>query len=284
MSVVDRLKRPTSDQEEYLYLSSQNLGEDLDYIKTNRIENLMLIPNSDGFHLDNIDFLQEIPFVKRLQMGSCSQVKHYEGLASLENLELLSFSSNEKMPVDLSLLQNLSHLDFSYSRQIKGLDRLSNLTSIGVGNGTDEYFRIEVFRNYSKLSRLVIGRSILNQGLAFLKANSSLENLDFTHMKRGFDLEGIQYLRDSLKRLRIMSSKKVDNIQLISELHNLEWLILSDSVPLESSRVLEPLRNLEALTLRGSSYFIDGDLRALEKRRESIKYYNIAHKSHYLYI
>ena len=32
-------------------------------------------------------------------------------------------------------------------------------------------------------------------------------------MKRGFDLEGIQYLRDSLKRLRIMSSKKVDNIQ-----------------------------------------------------------------------
>ena len=97
MSVVDRLKRPTSDQEEYLYLSSQSLGEDLDYIKTNRIENLMLIPNSDGFHLDNIDFLQEIPFVKRLQMGSCSQVKHYEGLASLENLELLSFSSNEKL-------------------------------------------------------------------------------------------------------------------------------------------------------------------------------------------
>ena len=284
MSVVDRLKRPTSDQEEYLYLSSQNLGEDLDYIKTNRIENLMLIPNSDGFHLDNIDFLQEIPFVKRLQMGSCYQVKHYEGLASLENLELLSFSSNEKTPVDLSLLQNLSHLDFSYSRQIKGLDRLSNLTSIGVGNGTDEYFRIEVFRNYGKLSRLVIGRSILNQGLAFLKENSSLKNLDFTYMKRGFDLEGIQYLRDSLKRLRIMSSKKVDNIQLISELHNLEWLILSDSVPLESSRVLEPLRNLEALTLRGSSYFIDGDLRALEKRRGFIKYYNIAHKSHYLYI
>ena len=112
MSVVDRLKRPTSDQEEYLYLSSQNLGEDLDYIKTNRIENLMLIPNSDGFHLDNIDFLQEIHFVKRLQMGSCSQVKHYEGLTSLENLELLSFSSNEKTPVDLSLLQNLSHLFF----------------------------------------------------------------------------------------------------------------------------------------------------------------------------
>lgn len=102
-------------------------------------------------------------------------------------------------------------------------------------------------------------------------------------MKRGFDLEGIQYLRDSLKRLRIMSSKKVDNIQLISELYNLEWLILSDSVPLESSRILEPLRNLEALTLRGSSYFIDGDLRALERRRESIKYYNIAHKSHYVY-
>ena len=70
-----------------------------------------------------------------------------------------------------------------------------------------------------------------------------------------------------------MSSKKVDNIQLISELHNLEWLILSDSVPLESPRVLETLRNLEALTLRGSSYFID----------ESIKYYNIAHKPHYVY-
>lgn len=283
MNILERLKRPTIDQEEYFYLSSLNLDEDLSYIKINRIENLMLIPSSDGYHLDNVDFLEELPFVRRLQMGACSQVKDYKGLASLENLELLSFSSNEKTPVDLSKLQYLSHLDFSYSKQIKGLELLSNLTSIGIGNGTDEYFRIGVFQNYSKLSRLVIGRSILNQGLAFLKTNSSLKSLDFTHMKRGFDLEGIQYLGDSLKRLRIISSKKVDNIQLISELHNLEWLILSNSVPLESPRILYSLRNLEALTLRGSSYFIDGDLKDLEKRRGSIRYYNVAHKSHYIY-
>ncbi len=62
MSVVDRLKRPTSDQEEYLYLSSQSLGEDLDYIKTNRIENLMLIPNSDGFIISI--FYKKSPLLK----------------------------------------------------------------------------------------------------------------------------------------------------------------------------------------------------------------------------
>ena len=69
MSVVDRLKRPTSDQEEYLYLSSQSLGEDLDYIKTNRIENIMLIPNSGGFHLDNIDFFTRNPLYQKASDG-----------------------------------------------------------------------------------------------------------------------------------------------------------------------------------------------------------------------
>lgn len=281
--VLNRLKRPTLDQDEYFYLSSLSLDEDLNYIKNNGIENLMLIPNSDGYNLDNIDFLQDLPFVRKLQMGACSQVRNYEGLAYLENLELLSFSSSEKTLVDLSKLKKLSHLDFSYSNQVKGLEQLSNLTSIGVGNGKDEYFRIDVFQNYTKLSRLVIGRSIVNQGLAFLKANESLKSLEFTHMKRGFDLEGIQYLRDSLKSLKIISSKKVGNIQLISELHNLEWLILSNSVALESPMIVEPLKNLEALTLHGSSYFIDGDLRALEKRRVSIRYYNVNHKFHYIY-
>lgn len=126
-------------------------------------------------------------------------------------------------------------------------------------------------------------QSVADNGLFFLKENTSLEYLEFNYMRRAFSIEGIQFLKDNLKRLKFISSKKIENIELVSQLVNLEWLIFSNSVTLENANIVKDLKNLEALTVRGSSYFVDGDLRSLKEMRDTIKYYTVKDKKHYFY-
>ena len=117
----------------------------------------------------------------------------------------------------------------------------------------------------------------------FLKENTALEYLEFNHIKKEFSINGIQFLKINLKKLKFISSKKISDIDLISELENLEWLILSDSVKLKNSKILKPLNKLEAITLYGSSSFIEGDLTNLKELRNTLKHYKVQDKKHYFY-
>ncbi|MCM8540670.1 MAG: hypothetical protein NE328_10375 [Lentisphaeraceae bacterium] len=109
-----------------------------------------------------------------------------------------------------------------------------------------------------------------------------LEYLDLERIK-SLDLFGIEKLKETLKKLKIISSKNVSNINLISNLENLEWLILNNSAHLDSAIIVSGLSKIEALTISGSSYFLNGDLRSLKKLKETIKYYNVDNKKHYFY-
>lgn len=118
--------------------------------------------------------------------------------------------------------------------------------------------------------------------LHFLSGLTLLEYLDLERIK-SLDLFGIEKLKETLKKLKIISSKNVSNINLISNLENLEWLILNNSAHLDSAIIVSGLSKIEALTISGSSYFLNGDLRSLKKLKETIKYYNVDNKKHYFY-
>lgn len=282
MDLKEQLRKPTADQEAYFYVNSDHLESNLAFIKKHVIENLMLIPNEQGYRLKDIDFLKEVPFVKKIQMGACKKIDDYTGLDHLTNLIHLAFSAEKNIKVDLSNHTGLQELYFKFTPDITGFENLKNIETLSVDSGNEDFFKIELFSNFKNLKRLFIMLSKLKD-LKFLKENTSIEYLEFNYMKSAFDLQGIQYQKNSLKKLKLISSKKINNINLISELKNLEWLILSNSVTLESTDVVEGLKKLEALTLYGSSYFIDGDLRALKSLKEKIKYYNVEKKKHYFY-
>lgn len=283
MNLERQLKKPISNQKASFFVDSDNLEENVKYIQDKNIDSVTLIPNDEGYRLGDINFLQEIPHIKELHMGACNKVDNFEGLKYLGDLNLLVFSSGKKNKVDLSSLGQLETLSFSYSNEISGLDKLSNLVTLKVSDGTDDFFEENMFRNYLNLKSLVISKSIINSGLSFLKHNNWIEELEFNNMKRSFSIDGILELRDSLRRLKFISSKKITSIELVSELENLEWLIFSQSVKLENAEIVSSLKKLEAFTMFGSSTFVDGNLTTLKTLRDSIKNYRVQDKKHYYY-
>jgi len=284
MNLEEQLKKPLLNREASFYVASKQLNANISYIKEKKIQNLTLIPNQEGYGLNNIDFLQELPFIKRLQMGACTEMKSFEGLNYLKDLDQLTFNAPKDIKVNLSGLKSLEELNFSYTNNILGLSELHNIKTLSVSSGTNDFFKIEIFRNYKNLKNLKIFLSTITNGVCFLQENNNLESLEFSHMKRAFDIEGIQHLKNTLRRLNFSSSKKIDNINLISELINLEALGFIESVKLQNAEILKPLKKLEALGIYGSSSFIDGDLRSLNQMSKTIKHYKVQNKKHYFYM
>lgn len=281
-NIEEQYRKPNLASEPFFYFNSDKLDENIAFVKKNKIVNLTLIPNPDGYNLKNLDFLKELPFIKNIGMGTCKQIDNYDGLSFLQNLETLGIAPDKKVRVDLSNLVNLKSLAFTYTPKITGFERLKNLETLIAGSGSDEFYNIDIFSNFKRLKTLTLAQAIITN-LNFLKENTILEKLTFTHMRRSFDLEGIQNLKNSLKKLSFSSSKKISNVELISELVNLEWLIFSDSIVLENAEFIKNLKKLEALSVGGSSYFIDGDLRSIKHLKDTIKYFTVRDKKHYFY-
>jgi hypothetical protein len=282
MNIEEQYRKPNLISEPIFYFNSSKLAANVAFVKEKKIERLMLISNPDGYNLKDLNFLKELPFIKSLEMGACSTLQNFEGLANLKELETLVFASDKKVEVDLSNLVNLKSLGFTVTPKIKGLDKLINIESLGINLGNDDFYNIEVFSNFKKLNTLKIVQASITD-LTFLKQNSNLEDLVLSHMKKAFDLEGIQFLKNSLKKLSLTSSKKIDNVQLISQLVNLETLGFIESVTIESAALLKPLTKLEAFGTYGSSYFVDGDLRSLKHLKDTIKHFKVQDKKHYIY-
>ncbi len=283
MSLDNQLRKPTLDQDAYFYVDSKNLESNISYIKKNKIKNIYLREGLDGYNLTNLDFLNEILFIEKLAVAPYPKIKEVKIIASLVNLTELQYGLSDKLAIDFSSLKNISHLSFGYSSNIKGLDRLENLKTVHVNGADDTFLNQLIFKHYKKLNKLTIANSTIKGSLAFLKENISLEYLELNLIKKEFDLDGIQYLSKCLKKLKLISSKKINNINRVGELVNLEWLILSNSVTLEDCSIIKNLKKLEALTMFGSSSFINGDLRNIKKLRDTIKNYRVDNKKHYFY-
>jgi len=283
MSIEEQYRKPNLASEPLFYFNSDKLSENIAFVKENNIERLMLIPNPNGYNLKNLDFLEEIPNIKELHMGACNQIKNYDGLKFLRNLNVLIIGENKKDKIDFSALENLETLGFWFSKNIIGFDKLLKIKKLGVNSANKDFLNRSTFSKFTELTELGIAMSILDGDLKFLSDNKKVESLTFSHMRRSFDLEGIQNLKNSLKKLKFSSSKKITNVELISKLVNLEWLIFSDSIVLENTDFIKNLRNLEALSVGGSSYFIDGDLRSIKHLKDTIKYFTVREKKHYFY-
>jgi len=275
-----QLRKPTLDQEPFFYFDSSKLKSNIQYVKDNQLANLILIPNQNGFSLDNVDFLRELTFVEKIQMGACTEIENFEGLNYLENLKQLTFNAPKKIGVNLSKLTSLEELYFTYNNKISGLAELVNLKKISVGSGNLFFFDKFIFSKYRHLKELQISMSLI-ENLNFLENNRTLEFLEFNLMKGEFSLDGIQYLAKMLKRLKLISSKKISNIEFVTLLENLEMLVISNSVILKDTFILKKLKKLKAFSLYGSSYFISASKEELQQYEKQIDKFNVQIKTHY---
>lgn len=105
MKIEDQYRKPNLASEPFFYFNSNEMEANIAFVKEYKIERLELIPNKNGYNRKDIDFLEKVPFIKELHMGTCEDVVDYSGLSHLSNLITLGISPNKKTDVDLSKLK-----------------------------------------------------------------------------------------------------------------------------------------------------------------------------------
>jgi len=279
MNLENQFEKNLGNDEIYFNVDSDHLKKNIESIVSNEIENINLNPYK-GYKLKNIDWVDSIAHIKRLEMGACTEI-NLNGLSKLPLLEELVFTAEEKkQKVDMSHFKKIKTLSFGFNENIVGLESLEKLERLSVWSANTSFLNEKYFEKYKKLSYLMLVQLKSSISLEFLKENHHLQELEIQHCKTEIDLTGLEKLKDSFKKLKITSSKKIKNIELISKLKNLQSLILVDSVPIESVDLIKSLPHLDTLSLYGSSSVNDGNLQGLKNQFKNL---NIQPKKHYLY-
>lgn len=269
-----RLENYPGFNEQFFYISSDELEENISFIKRNKIFNIG-INKLKGFKSNDLYPIIELKDqVKKISIG---RELDLSAISEFTNLEYL-VSSSENASIDFSQLKKLKYLSFFYSRKMNGLESLENLETINVSKADEIFLSESIFCNYKKLHHLEIIQSKLPEEQGFLKCLVALKDLEFHYIKSRIDLKDLLAVKGSLEILKIGHSKNILSIDTLGKFKALKWLAIVDSVPLDSAAFVDELPALEVLVVLGSSYFVDGNIDNLKGK---LRHVGIDDKRHY---
>src|SRR5258706_5270655 len=200
----ERYKKIPGGKENFFYINSDKLEEDLKWIEENKIKNLKL--TQDEYKLKTIDPILEIKDVRYLDVFlENADLSKLNELKELENLGI----GEEGCVVDVSDLSSLRELYLAYPKKIKGLNTLKALEKLIVVKADINFFEEDQFRNWGALIELALLSPKLPQSLSFLKFLQNLHELEIFNSRSKFSLEDLASIKDSLTTLKIGNCKKV---------------------------------------------------------------------------
>jgi hypothetical protein len=273
---MDRLRKLANEDEPFLYVDSENLENEIDFIKKNDIRNIC-IPGYQEYKLHDVDWFSEIG--KQIQSLIITPPSNHQfsfgGLKYCTELRRVRINNETNDLVDLSnntKLRKLSLLNYKFAI---GVEALSLLESLVLTNKTpSKLITKETFDGFKNLQTLTLQGVKLSKGLEFLK-NSPIDRLVIFNSRKP-SLKGLLDL--NLSYLDIDRCKNIEKEELIYKLGNLKTLKLIDSVVVESADKFCELVNLEALVVMGTSYFIDGNFDCMKDR---LLHFGFDNKRHY---
>ena len=104
----------------------------------------------------------------------------------------------------------------------------------------------------------------------------NLNDFELSYCKQLKNIKFNSEHKKNLKTLEINCCKKIENYEILSELENLEKLIISDSAPIPSLKFIQKMPNLKFLSFVNTN-ILDGDLSSLI----NLKYAGFDNKRHY---
>jgi hypothetical protein len=255
------------------YFSALDLNEEIEFVNRNNISHIELNPYVVDFHKKNIDFLKEVNNLKGLSIVGLEDID-ISNINDLITLERLYLDTNKSKEIDFSNMR-LNELNIRYSKSMKGIFSIKNLSKLIISFGSKELFTLGNFSQLNSLRKLEIIQSDLPFDFMFLCENDLLNELEISYIRKQFTLNSLELL--NLNILKIMNCKKVD-IKNISNLKYLEEFSIVDSVTLPDKNVFTNMEHLKSLIVLGSSYFCDGNLKELQ---DKLEYLGIDNKKHY---
>jgi len=262
-----------SDGIEFLIIESSKLDACIKYVLDGNI-NAITINCFQGYELTEISFLNQLTNV--LERLHIPETKFdIKGINSLHKLRFLGFSDNKKDIVDLINFPNLENLACDYSIRLKGLKYCKNLKFLSLTRyktKRKDLSLLPLLPHLKELSLFVTDIDCLH-GIEKYGTLKRLELFSATKLERIKDLETVS---NSIEEIQIEQSKKIQDYEIIGNLHSLEKIILSNAGEIKTLSFLKTLPNLKFISFVNTNV-LDGDLSFCE----GIKYVGFINKRHY---
>lgn len=262
--------------------SRKSLDEHIAYIQEKCIKRAIVVGN-------DIQFLKECPSLEYLKIFPSIDAEGFDfsplyELPKIKSLECATMYGLRAM-YDVEEPVRTSEIDYSrfpHLRQFIISGAEGHLNTQKAETVTNAFFEFG-FPKAKSLSGTIPGNmlEVLSiqqapiESLEGIEVSHKLRRLDLTYNRRLTDIASLRNLKDTLGYLEIDRCGKIKDFSVLSELRNLEFLILKGSNTLSDVSFLRNMPKLKYLQL--DMNVLDGDLRLCEK----IPYVRIKNRKHY---
>lgn len=262
----------------FYYINSEDIESEIRHIKRENIKNIGL-NRFKGYKLDNIRALSELNFIEKLSI----EITNIDiaGLVNFSNLDFLYFQDDNNQQIDFKYFNNIRYLNIRLHTNILNLANCKSMRGLYVSDFDASKMNKIFFSVFKKIRSLTLNNVKNLVDLDYFDLPSSLEELNLFYCKKLENIDAIQKLNGSLKKVEISVCKKIFSLEILGKVQSLEKLIIFDSAPIQNASSFASLDKLKHLTVMGSSYFINGDLNALVNIVKEGVYVGIDNKRHY---
>lgn len=201
------------------------------------------------FDVENLDILENLSNIKNIFLTISYDLKSYDGLKYLVNLECLLARFAEKVDFDFSFYPKLKEVKFNWTTKTKFFFKCLLLENITIWKYKSNDGTLSEFSSLVNLKKLTISQS----NISCLSGISDLHYLSYLSINYNSKLEFIDSLPHDkflyVEFLEIESCKKI-NIDFIAFFPNLKKLTLVKFQDIESLKLIfEGLSKLEELSI-----------------------------------
>ena len=253
---------------EALYIDKELSHIDIEYINKNKIDKF-LFDNSKELIRD-MSFMLSIDNVLYLEIdGYFDQ----EVLHKLNKLKYLGTNPKMTYDIDMSAFTELEAFSVYVKNIVKNLKDCKTIKSLIIHNnyynpGKDLSI-LDQIKHLTLLDTLYIRATDITN-LSFLE-DMKIQRLILSNNKYLSDIQSLISIKNTLKSLQIILSKKIINLHVISNLSKLVFFEMSYGPMIDNLDFLKNLKELKTCQFE-STTIIDGNLNVLMRLQKSFVY------------
>lgn len=235
--------------------SSKSLQEHIDYFNGHKLEKAYIFT-------EDLAILRELKTLKYLTLVLPGESKSidYTPLYDMQNLKSLSITTSDDEPLSNPInCSNLKALEFFSvnGHNIINVSSLSNIKTLLISNDPSDNL-YEIFSSMS-IDTLMMTQCKV-RSLDGIEQSNNMQCLYLYYNRRLEDISALRSVKSTLRALRIENCSKIKDFSVLSELENLEHLMLCGSNVLQSLSFIKCMKNLKTFVFDFN--VLDGNLSA----------------------
>jgi hypothetical protein len=269
--------RDTPNESEWLIVKSEHLSDIIQRVNNGEFTRLSF-SKTNGYLLDNADFLKECQGVKGLSFGdvdvnSAFDIYHFQ--------ELDSFSASFKLgfDIDFSRFPALISLGLNFSKYARNIGRCEKIETLSLTNYSSVSRDLSEFSKLSKIKDLRLFKSNI-ESVHGIEGMTSLNDLMLCSLPKLTNINDLKCLATSLSEIDFESCKSINSYDCFNFLVNVQKVIIDKCAPIQNLQFITRMMKLKHFAFMDTDV-TDGNLAWLvESKIESVGFTDKKHFSH----